>query len=491
MSGLSLRLRRLPDPVRPFIAEFGRSGTLIALTAFATASVGAWTAPGPSLSVALGALFLALAMDLLRQRNALAEPASSGDAISATLDDLVLHHDSRGAVARCLVNPPELFSLPSEALLGQGLFERVHVGDRPKFLKAFHDALNGDGTVSTTIRILSGRVARLPDGCEAPLFDWAEMRLRAVRHGEAVAGPAVVSITRNITDRREVADRLATAQAEAMKAVALKDRLLANVSHELRTPLNAILGFSEILSEDSLAPAAPEKRREYARIIHSSAEHLLSVVNLVLDMSRIEAGKFELAPEPFALEPLIHGCADMLRLKCESGGVTLSCEPVEGVHEIVADKRACRQILLNLMSNAIKFTPSGGVVTVAARQDRGTVQIFVTDTGIGIGAEDLPNLGAPFFQVRSNYDRSFEGAGLGLSLVRGLVGLHGGALKLESAPGAGTRVTVSLLADCRHPAGMGGSVSPIETIAAAPTPRAPPADRDSNEFTTGREKRFG
>ena len=145
-------------------------------------------------------------------------------------------------------------------------------------------------------------------------------------------------------------------------------------------------------------------------------------------------------------------------------------EAGEGAQEIVADKRACRQILLNLMSNAIKFTPPGGAVTIEARYEGGTVKMFVTDTGIGIGADDLPHLGAPF-----------------LSLVRGLVGLHGGAMKLESAPGAGTRVTVSLPIDCRRPIGATvGSVSIIETVARAPSQ----SERPIVELAPGQEKRF-
>ena len=237
---------------------------------------------------------------------------------------------------------------------------------------------------------------------------------------------------------------LEATREEARLERSLKDRLLANMSHELRTPLNAILGFSEILGDPSLMPTEPQQRVEYARIIHSSADHLLSVVNLVLDMSRIEAGKFAISPEPLELAPLIRECCDMLRLRARTGEVEIVVAPMAPGLELVADKSACKQIVVNLLSNAVKFTPPRGRVAIEASVEAGVAKISVTDTGIGIRPEDLPRLGDPFFQVKNGYDRSFEGAGLGLSLVRGLVGLHDGALIMESACGVGTRVTATL-----------------------------------------------
>jgi cell cycle sensor histidine kinase DivJ len=262
----------------------------------------------------------------------------------------------------------------------------------------------------------------------------------------------LISAFRESRPLHDLAAELETAREETRLERSLKDRLLANMSHELRTPLNAILGFSEILGDPSLAPSDPEKRIEYARIIHTSADHLLSVVNLVLDMSRIEAGKFAIAPEPLELEPLIRECCDMLRLRAEAGKVEIVAPPLPEPLEILADKGACRQIVVNLLSNAVKFTPPNGRVVIEARLEAGAARISVTDTGIGIKPDDLPRLGDPFFQVRSGYDRSYEGAGLGLSLVRGLVGLHDGSLVLESAFGVGTRVTAILPLASRAPA---------------------------------------
>jgi cell cycle sensor histidine kinase DivJ len=170
---------------------------------------------------------------------------------------------------------------------------------------------------------------------------------------------------------------------------------------------------------------------------------------VILDTSKIAAGKFRIAPEPFDVERLMADCCDMLRLRAEAGNVALVRLPMNATRDLVADKQACRQILINLLSNAVKFTQPGGRVIVGADVVGDRMHLHVTDTGVGIPAEFLPRLGDPFFQVRADYDRSFEGAGLGLSLVRGLVGLHGGALLLESVAGVGTRVTARLPLICR------------------------------------------
>jgi cell cycle sensor histidine kinase DivJ len=405
-------------------------------------------------------------------------------ALSEATGDLIMEHDSSGRVLSiaCEARPrleTDAKNLDAKNLLGTGFYDRIHVADRPKFLHAFASAADGGETASVSLRLRSGAVQGA-DGFDEPVFVWMETRLLGIprrleagSRGEA----AILSITRDVSDSREVQQRLESARAETALALSLKDRLLANVSHELRTPLNAILGFSEILADIQLAPSEPAKRIEYAQIIHSSAEHLLSVVNLVLDMSKIEAGKFQILAEPFELEPLVKGCCDMLRLKAENGRVALLRAESDFSLEIVADKRACRQILLNLLANAVKFTPPEGRVTIGAFVTESMVHIHVSDTGIGIAAQDLPRLGEPFYQVRSSYDRSYEGAGLGLSLVRGLVGLHGGTICLESSPGVGTRVTVKLPLDCRLMAKAGAEAAPrlqtFASVSAAVEPDVP------------------
>ena len=387
-------------------------------------------------------------------------------ALCEAVGELIMHHDANGQVLSVAGEGGRNFQIDSKNLLGLGFFDRVHVEDRAEFLRAINSTLCGEETGQATLRLRTDAFGRLRKGFDEPVFVWTQMRFCRLRPKLLKSGnlgqTVVISITRNLSDVREFQQRLEAARAEAALAISLKDRLLANVSHELRTPLNAILGFSEILSDSQLSPTDPEKRLEYARIVHSSAEHLLSVVNLVLDMSKIEAGKFEILPEPFEWEPLVKDCCDMLRLRAESGRIALDWVGCNRPTELIADKRACRQILLNLLANAVKFTPPEGRVAVGAYVADSAIHIHVSDTGIGIAAQDLPRLGEPFFQVRSNYDRSYEGAGLGLSLVRGLVGLHGGTLRLESSPGAGTRVTVTLPLDCR---GAGGGSPQLETFA--------------------------
>jgi cell cycle sensor histidine kinase DivJ len=373
--------------------------------------------------------------------------------LSDAIGDLVMRHDAAGGVISASGDAPGLFGLATDGLLGRGFFNRIHVADRPTFLHTIGAAARRDETMTAAVRLRTGEAASSAAGCGEPFFAWAEIRVHRFSPDSTGRqdgdGAAAMSVVRNVTDAKTAEQRLEAARAEAELANSWKDRLLANVSHELRTPLNAILGFSEMLGDGELAPREPAKQREYAKIIHASAEYLLSMVNLILDTSKIAAGKFRILPEPFDIAPLIADCCDMLRLRAEAGKVELLRAPMNGAGELIADKRACRQILLNLLCNAVKFTEPGGRVTVGADIVGDGMHIHVTDTGIGIPAECLPRLGDPFFQVRADYDRCFEGAGLGLSLVRGLVGLHGGVLRLESVPGVGTRVTVRLPLVCR------------------------------------------
>jgi cell cycle sensor histidine kinase DivJ len=358
----------------------------------------------------------------------------------------------------------QAMNLDEEDLQGEGLFNRIHVADRPQFLHTFNRAQHSNETTIAAVRLRSGVNARGTENSQEPRFLWFEARMRRLASRGRTDQAAVVVALRNTTDVKEIEQRLESVRSEAAAAITVKDRLLANVSHELRTPLNAILGFSEILGDVDLAPKTMERRLEYAQIIHASAQHLLSVVNLLLDMSKLQAGRYEIDPEAFEVGPLIRGCVDMLSLKAKSGGVEILETPPPLDFELIADKRACRQILLNLLSNAVKFTPDGGQVAVEVEIVGDKVEISVADTGIGIAKEHLPRIGDPFFQARSGFDRVAEGAGLGLALVRGLVGLHGGSLAIESAPGIGTRVVVRLpIKGCD--ATQGGSTSAnIETF---------------------------
>ncbi len=424
------------------IAAAQNAGLISGATPLGAAGVPALAAP----AAAYAALHLLGGRNMRRARRRV-EIANSKryEVLSNAIGDLVIRHDAAGGVISASGDAPALFGLATDSLVGRGFFNRIHVADRPAYLYAIDTAARRDETVTAMVRLRTG-------GCDEPIFAWAEIRVHRfspdANGGRDGDGAAAMSVVRNVTDAKTAEQRLEAARAEAELANSWKDRLLANVSHELRTPLNAILGFSEMLGDPELAPREAAKQSEYAKIIHASAEHLLSMVNLILDTSKIAAGKFRIVPEPFDVAPLIADCCDMLRLKAEAGGIEIVRAPTSGAGELIADKRACRQILINLLSNAVKFTEPGGRVVVGADVVGDSIYIHVTDTGIGIPAEFLPRLGDPFFQVRADYDRGFEGAGLGLSLVRGLVGLHGGALQLESVAGVGTRVTARLPLVC-------------------------------------------
>jgi cell cycle sensor histidine kinase DivJ len=410
----------------------------------------------PSLFAPVTDLFASFVLPSRARRQAEAAIAERYAALAAATGDLILRHERSGAVLAADGEAASRFGHAAASLIGRGFFDLVHVADRPAYLSALDRAAHGEATIAATLRLRNGGDER-----EAT-FQWAEIRF--CRLAADADGATTMSVVRNVDGAKTAETRLEAARADAERANVWKDRLLANVSHELRTPLNAILGFAEMLGDAELAPRELAKQREYAKIIHASADHLLSMVNLILDTSKIAAGTFRILPEPFALAPLIADCCDMVRLKAEAGGVTLERAPVADAGELVADKRACRQILLNLLANAVKFTDRGGRVTVSAEATGDVVTLSVVDTGVGIPAESLPRIGDPFFQARADYDRNYEGAGLGLSLVRGLVGLHGGALKVESVAGVGTRVSVRLPRICRLDE-RPGAPAPVETEA--------------------------
>jgi two-component system, cell cycle sensor histidine kinase DivJ len=286
------------------------------------------------------------------------------------------------------------------------------------------------------------------------LFVWIEMRCRLLDRPVANTTDEdpreVVAVMRDVTERKGQEQALEAARAESERANVAKGQFLATMSHELRTPLNVIIGFSEMLLNEAQLRLDSERRREYANLINDSGTHLLSVVNGILDVSRLDSGEFELRPEPFALAAVLDNCCDLLALKARDAGLELLVNVPSGFPDVVADKRAVKQILINLLSNAIKFTDRGGRVVVAAAIDGPTFVITVEDNGVGIGADDLPRLGDRFFQARSAYDRRHDGTGLGLSIVKGLAVLHGGEMDIRSRVGEGTQVIVSLPLDCEH-----------------------------------------
>ena len=361
--------------------------------------------------------------------------------LARTITDVITRHGRNGAVLFVSPAAEPLFGVRVNELTGHGLFERVHVGDRPAYLTALADAAIHSETRSVEFRIRRGDTE-----AHAGQFVWIEMRCRPLDQANdmpAVGEREVVAVLRDISERKAQERAIEIARAESERANAAKSRFLATMSHELRTPLNAIIGFSEMLTNDSLVFDAARKL-EYAKVINDSGRHLLSVVNGILDMSKMETGNFEITPEPFVPTQAIGSCCDLLALKAREAGIDLKTRIAADLPEVVADRRALNQILINLISNAIKFTPRGGSVTVIARCEGSNFALAVEDTGVGIGEDDLPRVGEAFFQARASYDRKHDGSGLGLSIVKGLVQLHGGDINIRSRLGEGTRVTVVL-----------------------------------------------
>jgi cell cycle sensor histidine kinase DivJ len=362
--------------------------------------------------------------------------------LARNMTDVITRHGRNGAVLFASPAAEPLFGVCIGELAGHGLFDRVHVADRPAYLTALADAAAFNDDRSVEFRIRRGGEADAPGGH----FVWVEMRCRPLdRAADGANGGEreVVAVLRDVSERKTQERVIEIARAESERANAAKSRFLATMSHELRTPLNAIIGFSDMLTNNSLV-LAPEREREYARLINDSGRHLLSVVNGILDMSKMETGNFDITPEPFAPAQAIASCCDLLALKAQEAGVALNTRIAAGLPELIADRRAFNQILINLVSNAIKFTPRGGRVTVSAACDGARLAIAVEDTGVGIGADDLPRVGEAFFQARASYDRCHDGTGLGLSIVKGLVRLHDGDTDISSRLGEGTRVTVRL-----------------------------------------------
>jgi two-component system, cell cycle sensor histidine kinase DivJ len=356
------------------------------------------------------------------------------------MTDAVIRCGKGGSVIFASPAAQPLLGTPVTELVGTELFERVHVADRPAFLATLADAASfGD------MRSLEFRIQR-NDGVRRPgRFVWIEMRCRPFEcesGGHERTGQDVVAILRDISERKAQDDAFEVVRLESKRANADRSRIIATVGHELRTPLNAIIGFSEMLTKSVKINASDQV--EYAKLINDSGRHLLSVVNGMLDASKIEAGHFELARERFVPGPAIENCVDLLALQAREEGIEIRLRIAQILPEIAADKRAFNQILINLISNAIKFTPRGGCVTIGALCDGPKLVVTVEDTGVGIEQDDLARLGEAFFQASTCHGRKSGGSGLGLSIVKGLVRLHEGEVDIRSRVGEGTRVTVRL-----------------------------------------------
>ena len=388
------------------------------------------------------------------------------DAIENISEAFVLW-DSRKRLVMCNSKYQQLYNLPASAVVGGSAYKEVMSASRKPRVRhqLTTDKVYENGTKTFEAEIEGGR--------------WLQISERRTQDGGFVSvGTDVTQIKRNqeklqdserkqmatIADLRksqhelerqaqklvEFADNLNEQKMKADAGNKAKSEFLANISHELRTPLNAIIGFSDIMRTNMFGPLGSEKYDEYAHDIHHSGSFLLGVINDVLDMSKIEAGRFQLQPETVHLHELLDESLRIIKIQADDAEIIVG-QKIPKTLEILADRRAIKQILLNLLSNAVKFTPAGGKIDVTAKALKDSVNIVIRDNGIGISKEALERLGQPFEQVQDQFTKDHKGSGLGLAIARSLAMLHGGSLKISSEAGNGTTVSVRLPMKCQQP----------------------------------------
>jgi len=384
-------------------------------------------AKGTAPLTALAGTVLILSAAVLMLRGGASTPATEAAALQALEQELaaqphlILTLSPEGRALSAYGTVPEGISL--DGLFDAGLVEAAAQADQST-LQAAIQAASRDG---------KGRAGFCPR--HAPQA-YAVIDLRRLGDGRLSA------ILRDASLEHSNEVRLETARIEADEMNAGKSRFLANMSHELRTPLNAIMGFSDIMRTQMFGPLTG-KYAEYVGLIHESGRHLLDLINDVLDMSKIQAQRYELTREIFDIREPVSAALRLLRVQADEAGVKLRGSLPTVLIEANADRRALKQIVINLVSNAIKFTPAGGQITVNLHAYGDILDLSVIDNGIGISADDLSRLGRPFEQV-GDTTRQIGGTGLGLSLVRAFAELHGGEMIIESRLGEGTTVTVRL-----------------------------------------------
>lgn len=351
--------------------------------------------------------------------------------------EVVTQYDLNGRVVFISDAVKDVLGRLPEEFIGKELcYEIIHPEDASLLANIADELLRHGGVKRLDYR------CRHADGH----YVWMETTLRAVTDPLTGMIKDIFGISRDLTERKKHEFELMEARERAEEASRTKSQFLANMSHELRTPLNAIIGFSEILRLQMFGDLGHSRYLEYAHLINESGGLLLDLISDILDMSKIEAGKFDLHMESFSVDDAIESCLRLVRGRADENGLHLTRTNPKDFRDfkIIADQRAIKQILLNLLSNAVKFTPSGGRVELSIEQGDGTVTFAVTDTGKGIPADQISRLGRPFEQIMGDSSLAKQGTGLGLALVRSLSELHGGSFRLESELGQGTRVSVTI-----------------------------------------------
>ncbi len=410
---------------------------------------------------------IGIAVDITEQKTLMEKSAEADlrlrDAIETIPEAFVLW-DAQNRLVLCNSNFQELHNLPDEAILAGASYEAVVAAERKPVVRS---------KITSEGRVPGARTfeAQLDDG------RWLHISERRTKDGGYVSvGTDITTIKaheeklmesekrlmKTVADLRasqqklerqaeelaDLAEKYSEEKTRAEDANQAKSKFLANMSHELRTPLNAIIGFSEIMVAGMFGPLGGEKYSEYCNDIRQSGQYLLDVINDILDMSKIEAGRIRLDVAPFDIGPFLDDAIRVVAPRADEKQLVLTAD-IDDRISLMADQRLLKQIVLNLLSNAVKFTPEGGRVVIHARASARWVRIAIADTGIGIPKEALAKLGRPFEQVESQLTKSHQGSGLGLAIAKSLTELHGGTLQIRSTPGKGTLVLLRLPADGR------------------------------------------
>jgi two-component system, cell cycle sensor histidine kinase DivJ len=364
-----------------------------------------------------------------------ASPASFEqiDQLVSASGSLVLQTSRNGLVSKVGCNVDGMLSLSVNDVGNRGFVERLHVADKVAFLAWLDDA---DATPPDSIRIRSGRTS----GHGVPHWTHAAVTKLAVGNDMLV---------------------MITPATEAQASASFNSNTFAVVSHELRTPLNAIVGFSDMLRQEMFGPLGSERQREYLDLIHQSGSHMLSVINAILDFSRLENGSMNVSGKLFEPAEAAAFAIGVVSSHAQNKKIGLDFQPLSAFEQFSGDRRACVQILINLLSNAVKFTGSGGMVRLAIDVEDERLLMTVEDTGIGMDDDQRSQVCTPFYQAEGGAARSHEGMGLGLALVSQMAKLHGGSVEIESEVGRGTKVTVALAPIHAR----GANVTPLYPIA--------------------------
>jgi two-component system, cell cycle sensor histidine kinase PleC len=410
-----------------------------------------------------GPHLIGIAVDITEQKTLVERTVEADlrlrDAIE-TIPEAFVVWDAQNRMVLCNSNFQELHNLPDESIKAGASYESVvAAGRKPVVRSKVTSEGQSPGARTFEAQLDDGRwlhisERRTKDGGyvsvgtditnikrhEEKLME-SERRLMAtvadLRHSQQ-------KLERQAEEVADLAEKYAEEKTRAEEANQAKSKFLANMSHELRTPLNAIIGFSEIMESSMFGPLGSDKYREYCSDIHQSGQYLLDVINDILDMSKIEAGRIRLDAEPVDLEPFLNDAMRVVSGRANDKRLKLTARIRRDI-SLTADHRLLKQIILNLLSNAVKFTPEGGRITIRARATAGGwVSVSIADTGIGIPEHALARLARPFEQVESQLTKSHQGSGLGLAIAKSLTELHQGTMRIRSTPGRGTMVLLRL-----------------------------------------------